>query len=100
MGRTSRCSAGPPAGAGHSCHTLQGNAAVSTGPLSGFPHLFPQDRGTQTFTLHAVGAVCHQDLVLAQADVALLPREPVGARALPGARVTGAPSALALCRVE
>lgn len=69
-------------------------------PLLGFPPLFPQDSGTQTFTLHAVGAVCHQDLVLAQADVTLLPCEPAGARALPGARVTGAPSALTLCRVE
>lgn len=69
-------------------------------PLLGFPPFLPQDNRTQTFTLHAVGAVCHQDLVLAQADVTLLPCEPAGARALPGARVTGAPSALTLCRVE
>lgn len=73
---------------------------VQHSPLLGFPPLIPQDSGTQTFTLHAVGAVCHQDLVLAQADVTLLPCEPTGARALPGARVTRAPSALTLCRGE
>lgn len=62
-------------------------------PLTSFPRI-------HTFTPHAVWAVCHRDLVVVHADVALLPRQPVGAGALPSAWVARAPSALTLCQVQ
>lgn len=55
-----------------------------------------QDAAVTHFTPHAVWAVCHRDLVVVHADVALLPRQPVGAGALPSAWIARAPSALTL----